>query len=51
MPSIPKSSSFPTITPVVSQPTPDAKEAIKAFIADGTWPKPGTMPVCIRMGR
>ena len=36
---------------VVSQPTPKAQAAIAQFVAKGTWPKPGTMPVCIRLGR
>jgi hypothetical protein len=37
--------------PVVSQPTEAARAAIHHFIADGSWPQPGTMPVCIRLGR
>lgn len=36
--------------PVVMQPTPEAKSAIDDFIKTGTWPKPGTMPVCVRLG-
>lgn len=30
---------------------PDKKEleAIKAFVEKGEWPKPGTLPVCVRM--
>jgi len=51
MPSVPQSASAQTAAPVVSQPTPQALAAIKRFVTDGTWPKPGTMPVCIRLGR
>ena len=41
----------PISRPVVAQPTPEAQEAIREFVAGGTWPKPGTMPICIRLGR
>jgi hypothetical protein len=32
------------------QPTAEAKKAIEGFVRFGTWPKPGTLPVCIRLG-
>lgn len=37
--------------PVVSQPTPEALAAIKAYFETGEWPKPGVLPVCIRLPR
>lgn len=29
----------------------EAKKAIAEFVATGKWPKPGTLPVCIRFPR
>lgn len=37
--------------PLATQPTAKAGEAIAEFIKTGAWPKPGTLPTCIRLGR
>lgn len=35
---------------IVRQPSPEARKAIAEFVKTGAWPKPGTLPVCIRLG-
>ena len=36
---------------LVQQPTKEASAAIAEFVKTGAWPKPGTIPACIRLGR
>lgn len=42
---------LPQFAPVVRQPTPEAREAIAEFVKTGAWPKSGSLPVCVRLGR
>jgi hypothetical protein len=35
---------------LIVHPSVETKKAIKEFVEEGKWPKPGTLPVCIRLG-
>jgi len=39
------------MTRLYTYPSPEAKKAIEEFMKTGAWPKPGTLPVCVRLGR
>lgn len=36
---------------LIKHPSPATIKAISEFVKDGKWPKPGTLPVRIRLGR